>query len=374
MTCFKWYYQQSIIDNTTVATMRFPHGSVLLFIATNSVKSLTSLIVTRRVPRLSGATVLALRAISNSSTANEISSMRASAIKKELESYGISTKTFLEKEELVAALVKARADGLEPLSVASSTENPTSSGQEPTSKASASSASEIIDERPREERLIEEMEKLASMKASEMKRELETRGVSTKSFFEKSEFLKALAEARVDNMMATKDSATDTQGYTEYANPEVLTDDSAGPRPKKQAEQSSTKSPFSGAQGGGSPFGGSSSSPFGGSGGNPFGIGGMGGMADMLKNMGGMGSPSGGGMGGMGNPFGGAGKGGMGDVMGTAQKMMQNPKVQEIMRKAQANPRIMAKVKECMSNPASLAKYENDPEVAELINELEKYL
>jgi hypothetical protein len=44
------------------------------------------------------------------------------------------------------------------------------------------------------------------------------------------------------------------------------------------------------------------------------------------------------------------------------------------MAKAQANPRIMAKVSECMSNPASFAKYQNDPEVAELVNELRKYM
>jgi hypothetical protein len=44
------------------------------------------------------------------------------------------------------------------------------------------------------------------------------------------------------------------------------------------------------------------------------------------------------------------------------------------MMKAQSNPRIMAKVTECMSNPASFLKYQNDPEVAELISELKKYM
>ena len=117
----------------------------------------------------------------------------------------------------------------------------------------------------------------------------------------------------------------------------------------------------------------------------------MGGIEDMIKNMmGGMGgaatggnpfaggsspfggaagggSSFGGGAGGAGGPFGGA------DVMGKAQQMMSNPKVQEILRKAQSNPSIMKKVNECMGNPAAFMKYQNDPDVAELIQELRKY-
>jgi len=57
-----------------------------------------------------------------------------------------------------------------------------------------------------------------------------------------------------------------------------------------------------------------------------------------------------------------------------AQKLMQNPKVREILAKAQSNPSIMRKVNECMSNPANIAKYQNDPEVADLIRELRNYM
>merc|ERR1719261_139102 len=53
---------------------------------------------------------------SSSETVQEVESMRAGEIKKELESYGISTRSFLEKKELVEALIKARADGLKPKS------------------------------------------------------------------------------------------------------------------------------------------------------------------------------------------------------------------------------------------------------------------
>merc|ERR1711865_425893 len=50
------------------------------------------------------------------------------------------------------------------------------------------------------DRLSDELEKCRSMKAGDMKKELEGLGISTKSFFEKTDFVKALAEARVDGV------------------------------------------------------------------------------------------------------------------------------------------------------------------------------
>jgi hypothetical protein len=46
----------------------------------------------------------------------DIQSMKVSDIKKELESYGISTKTFLEKKEIIEALHRAREECLQPVS------------------------------------------------------------------------------------------------------------------------------------------------------------------------------------------------------------------------------------------------------------------
>jgi hypothetical protein len=225
------------------------------------------------------------------SSGTDVESMRAGEIKKELESYGISTKSFFEKSELVEALKKARADGLTPKketasSSTSSTQSTQSTASSQQSTSSSSSSSAPSDDRPREERIKEETEKCKTMKAGEMKKELEERGVSTKSFFEKSEFLKALVEARVDGVQKQGGSGqgSDTEGYAEYTNVEVLTDDSSGPRPKRstEPEQQQQQQP----RGGGNPFGGGGN-PFGG-GGNPFGGGG---------------NPFGGGGGG-GNPFG----------------------------------------------------------------------
>jgi len=327
----------------------------------------------------------------------DIASMRILELKKELETYGISTKSFLEKGELVDALGKARAEGKTPVSnTGTSSSSSTSSAANPTpSPASAPSAPSNSSSEPREDRIAAEMEKCRQMKASELKSELESYGIPTKSFFEKSEFVKACAEARVDGTSKSESGADDGgEGYAEYANVEVLTSDDAGPRKKSEPEPQSGGgggggNPFGGG-GGGNPFGGAAAggNPFGGAaGGNPFGggggggsapggmagMGGMGGIADMLKNMGGMGGGGGGGGAGGGNPFGGGMPGGA-DAMKKAQELMGNPKVREIMTKAQSNPKVMAAVTECMSNPAAFAKYQNDPEIGALIRELQEIM
>lgn len=304
---------------------------------------------------------------------DDVKSMRAGDIKKELESYGISTVSFVEKSELVEALQEARAQGLKPKADTSSSSADSGSKKKkrrPSSSSSSSSSKSDDDEpedtRPREERMAEEMTKCNAMKAGELKKELEGLGISTKSFFEKTDFVKALAEARVDGVGQEK------EGYAEYTNVEVLTDDASGPRKRQDdsQQQSQSQRPQTG-----SPFGGTGgASPFGGGG-----MGGMGGIADMLKNMN-MGAPSGAAATGGSSPFGGGanpfgGMGGMGgNAMGKAQEMMKNPKVMELVMKAQGNPKIMAAMQDCMSNPAAFAKYQNDPEVSELVNELKKYI
>ena len=120
--------------------------------------------------------------------------MKAAELRKELQSYGISTKSFFEKGELVDAVNKARVEG----------KTPTNNEKEaPSGSASASASakrSSSKSSKPRSERLAEEMEKCKSMKVGELKKELQSYGISTKSFFEKSEFIKAAAEARVDGV------------------------------------------------------------------------------------------------------------------------------------------------------------------------------
>lgn len=110
-------------------------------------------------------------------TLPNIGDMRIGEIRKELESYGISTKSFLEKKEMVAALEKARASG-------------------------ASAKTTTGGAKSREERIQEEMTKANEFKVGDLRKKLEEMGVPTKSFFEKPEFVKAYAEAIVDGMSA----------------------------------------------------------------------------------------------------------------------------------------------------------------------------
>ena len=300
---------------------------------------------------------------------DKLDSMRVGELKGELESLGISTKSFFEKKELVEALAKARSEGRKP--------------RKPTSNETQKAETINNDLSSREEKIAKEMEACKAMKASALKAELESLGKSTKTFFEKSEFVKALAEARVDGI---KKSQKVGEGYAEYTDVEVLPADGPGPKsPNKSDDQQGN------AQAQSSPFGGGFSEMFGGMGGggggggssSPGGFGGMN-IEDLMKNMGGMG---GGGMpniadmfgGGSGNPFGGVGGNPFGGGasmpdMGKVQTMMSNPKVREIISKAQSNPRVMSAITECMSNPMAMAKYKSDPEISKILNELQKYI
>lgn len=295
--------------------------------------------------------------------------MRAGAIKQELESYGISTKSFLEKSELVDALMQARKEGKTPVATTpavSPSSTTTVDASTSSTTSSAADASTTLSPEERQEKLNIELEACKAMKVADLKAELQSYGINTASYFEKSEFVKAVAEARVDGVTKQskkkkrRNAVDDDEEEVVAAKVEVITNDSVGPRTKKSREDSgaSNANPFAGGGTAGSDFG-------------PFG-GGMGGIADMLKNMGGGGMP--GGMGG--NPFGGAGGNpfggaGMADAMKKAQEAMQNPKTRAVIEKAQKNPKVMAAVQECMSNPMAMAKYMNDPEVGPIIKELQ---
>ena len=163
----------------------------------------------------------------------DIQDMRIKEMRSELESYGISTRTFLEKTEFVDALKKARDEGLTPKS--SGTDTATKDSKD--ASASASAGNEYADAYSyyngetdtnngaktktkkngtkqtkstkngtkesgpsRAERLQEETEKAKSMRVSELKQKLSDLGVNTKSFFEKTEFVRAYAEAVVDGV------------------------------------------------------------------------------------------------------------------------------------------------------------------------------
>lgn len=62
-------------------------------------------------------------------------------------------------------------------------------------------------------RLFAEMMDISKMKASEMRKELESYGISTKSFFEKSEFEEALKKARAEGKTSAKNNKSSGSGF-----------------------------------------------------------------------------------------------------------------------------------------------------------------
>ena len=124
--------------------------------------------------------------------------------------------------------------------------------------------------------------------------------------------------------------------------------------------------------------------PAGGPAGAPGGApGGMGGLGDILGGMGGMGGMPGGmggmpgGMGGLGDILSGLGgmPGGIGGMQEMMSKLMSNPKAMALMQKAQANPKIMQALQDVQQNgPSAMQKYAGDPEVMAVVKEIQEIL
>ena len=131
-------------------------------------------------------------------TPPDASSMSVDDMRAELDSYGVSWKSFLEKTELVEAVEKARSEGKKAKSTEKKSTKKTTSQAKTKGADDKPADSTDKKEKSREERIQEETEKASKRKATELRKELEAMGVSTKSFFEKSEFVKAYAEAMVD--------------------------------------------------------------------------------------------------------------------------------------------------------------------------------
>jgi len=95
---------------------------------------------------------------------------------------------------MVDALVKARKEGKTPIN-----NNDGSGGDTDTTKSQSKKTDDSSNNKEdRAMRIKQEMDKCSKLKVGELKKELESAGVSTKSYFEKSEFVKAVAELRVD--------------------------------------------------------------------------------------------------------------------------------------------------------------------------------
>mmetsp|Transcript_18598 Transcript_18598/g.34454 ORF Transcript_18598/g.34454 Transcript_18598/m.34454 type:complete len:271 (+) Transcript_18598:5027-5839(+) len=150
----------------------------------------------------------------------KLSTMRIQDIRNELESYGVSTKSFFEKSELVEALTKARKEEKIPIDnwgtedtastnidESSRSSGPVDNGDNTSTKNGwfhnmvdhfSNGDSNRSSGPSTKERIEQERKKCKKLKVKELKKELESYGVSTKSYFEKSEFERAVAETRVN--------------------------------------------------------------------------------------------------------------------------------------------------------------------------------
>lgn len=190
----------------------------------------------------------------------EISDMKASEMKAELESYGVSTRSMFDKADFEKALEYARLEGMtstvedvadkftvggentkavkedwttmsnaeSTATSATSSENKekrvwgrrgfknthdtsseatTATDSTSTNGAKKSSFSATDTRQELYDRAVDVAKK---MKLSELKQELRDRGVEVKAFFEKSEFVKAYANAIADNLPKKKKTDTST--------------------------------------------------------------------------------------------------------------------------------------------------------------------
>lgn len=170
------------------------------------------------------------------------SEMKTSDMKKELESYGISTAALFERNEFERLLKKARLDRNGNSEESPSQDDDRKSKREKWSKKVediASAAKDAIHSKAKnfstetkEKDAQEEESQTASkedtrqdrydkavkdgkkMKLSELKKELKGRGISSSSFFEKEELVKAYATAIADFVQA-KTSGTKSNSKVE---------------------------------------------------------------------------------------------------------------------------------------------------------------
>lgn len=182
------------------------------------------------------------------------------------------------------------------------------------------------------------------MRIAQLKQELESYGFSTNSFIEKRELVDALKKAR-NNVLYPENDASNTYDTVndvfKAVTAEVVTDEI--PKKKETVQPNTNTSNNNGFMGGLSDI--------------------MNNMGDMFRSMSGIG-----GVGKIDNYLGNS------NVMDKVQQMMKNPKIMDIIRRAQQNPRFMKIMQECMANPRALQKYKSDPEVGKIIRELSRYM
>jgi predicted HTH domain antitoxin len=161
----------------------------------------------------------------------DLSEMKSSQMKKELESYGVSTKSLFDKSEFEKALREERLKQVPQIikdrtsfqteHASAKEEGRKTTWREPKTERKKrwmeweKTSSQSTPEETRAEKYDNAFQFGIDMKLSELKQELKDRGISTSAFFEKVELAKAYAEAVADNVSKkarTKNAGADYRG------------------------------------------------------------------------------------------------------------------------------------------------------------------
>ena len=138
----------------------------------------------------------------DSKSLKDPNTMKMRELKEELESYGgvESTRGLFEKKELIDSLEAARQEYFLELEGESVNEP---GGPDPWDQPAAAASSSPTPDRnmaTRYDKIQAEMERCKKMKTADLRKELEEYGIDGKGMFEKSDYARAVAEARVDGM------------------------------------------------------------------------------------------------------------------------------------------------------------------------------
>jgi hypothetical protein len=122
----------------------------------------------------------------------------------------------LEKSDFINSLKKARADGLKPMepneTLDKETKDETGSkpvdGEQKEVETIASDQKEVDSSNSRAERYQKAFDEGKAMKVKDLKEALNSRGISTTTMLEKTEFVKAYADAMADNTAKVESSSS----------------------------------------------------------------------------------------------------------------------------------------------------------------------
>ena len=145
----------------------------------------------------------------------DVSTMKTHDMKKELEKYGMSTRSLFDRSDFEYALLEARKIESAKAKAEATTTTAPAKDNAFGEKESADPPSTSHSHTTWQERYDTAVKAATIMKLSKLKEELKIRGVSTKGLFDKDEFVKAYGTAIADNIPIKKHHQTNDNSRNE---------------------------------------------------------------------------------------------------------------------------------------------------------------